>query len=315
MTPYTHTASHIADYYPFGMEIQRGGTFNPTPPAGNLLNNRYLYNSKEFQDDFGLNWYDYGARFYDPQIARFHTVDPLTEKNHRNTPYSYAANSPINYIDFLGLDSLQRATAISQMHAHIANQTPYDFNVYYSILPLGNSPGAPGNCSSSVANCIVEAGEPNPTRAPEVGCQGAGVLNIEANTERVNDIMDVQEGNIITFRISEGGHGYHTGLITEIISENGNINITFGHISSGGNGYESFTIGDNSNWDSRTYGFYKWDTKPDRVAGNNPSITNSGQSNRQSGQNQNNQNGFIQRGARVLNNIERRITNALRVPF
>jgi len=120
MTQYTHTASHIADYYPFGMEIQRGGTFNPTPPAGNLLNNRYLYNSKEFQDDFGLNWGacpaqcgNYGARFYDAQIARFHSIDPLTEKNHRNTPYSYAANNPIRYIDWLGLDSLD-AAALTQ---------------------------------------------------------------------------------------------------------------------------------------------------------------------------------------------------------
>ncbi|MFW5757898.1 MAG: RHS repeat-associated core domain-containing protein [Bacteroidota bacterium] len=37
--------------------------------------NRYLYNGNELQDDFGLDWYDYGARFYDGQIGRFHSVD------------------------------------------------------------------------------------------------------------------------------------------------------------------------------------------------------------------------------------------------
>ena len=64
-----YASTHIADYYPFGMEIQRG-TDHIQPPTGNLLNNRYLYNGKELQDDFWLNWYDYGARFYDAQIAR-----------------------------------------------------------------------------------------------------------------------------------------------------------------------------------------------------------------------------------------------------
>ncbi|MFW6371901.1 MAG: RHS repeat domain-containing protein [Bacteroidota bacterium] len=95
--------THIADYYPFGMEIRKGGTFNPTPPAGNLLNNRYLYNGKEFQDDFGLDWYDYGARFYDAQIARFHSVDLLAEVYSYQSPFAYAANNPIYYIDYMGL--------------------------------------------------------------------------------------------------------------------------------------------------------------------------------------------------------------------
>ncbi len=40
----------------------------------------YLYNGKELQDEqlggVNLDWYDYGARFYDPALARFHTIDP-----------------------------------------------------------------------------------------------------------------------------------------------------------------------------------------------------------------------------------------------
>jgi hypothetical protein len=38
-------------------------------------------------------------------LARFHTLDPLTEKNHTQTPFAYAANNPILYIDWLGLDT------------------------------------------------------------------------------------------------------------------------------------------------------------------------------------------------------------------
>ncbi|MGE0930850.1 RHS repeat-associated core domain-containing protein [Peijinzhouia sedimentorum] len=82
-------------YYPFGMQI-----------AGLELDlgskNRYLYNGKELQDDHNLDWHDYGARMYDAQIGRFHTVDRFAEKYASLTPYHYAANNPIYYVDVNG---------------------------------------------------------------------------------------------------------------------------------------------------------------------------------------------------------------------
>ncbi len=83
-------------YYPFGMLNPSLSTSNT---IGALKDNRYLYNGKEFNDDFDLNWYDYGARFYDPQIGRWHSVDPLCEVNRRWSPYRYAYNNPLRYID------------------------------------------------------------------------------------------------------------------------------------------------------------------------------------------------------------------------
>ena len=61
--------------------------------------NKYQYNGKELNSDFGLNWNDYGARFYDAAVGRWNAIDRLSEKYFSIAPYAYAANNPIKYID------------------------------------------------------------------------------------------------------------------------------------------------------------------------------------------------------------------------
>ena len=84
-----------SEYYPFGMR------FGQTSSGSS--NNDYLYNGKEMQED--VDWYDYGARMYDPALGRFHTQDPMIEEHFSWTSYAYTYNNPILYTDPFGLDT------------------------------------------------------------------------------------------------------------------------------------------------------------------------------------------------------------------
>jgi len=106
----TKTAAAILyqqdDYYPFGLEITRTA-YNPK--------NEYLYNKKELQEDF--TEYDYGARFYDPVLVHWNTIDPLAEVSRRWSPYSYVEDDPIRLTDPDGMMTDKEVEDVQQEEA------------------------------------------------------------------------------------------------------------------------------------------------------------------------------------------------------
>jgi len=85
------TATQNTDYYPFGL--------------AHVTDNLDKNNGKELQNENiagkVFNNLDYGARFYDPTIARWNVIDPLADhpKQVGVSPYAYATNNPIRYVD------------------------------------------------------------------------------------------------------------------------------------------------------------------------------------------------------------------------
>ena len=100
-------SQHI-EYVPFGEVFieERNNTWN-TP---------YLFNAKEFDEETGM--YYYGARYYEPKLSLWLSVDPISNYDPRNNenyldgehnngvynsynffPYEYCYQNPLHYID------------------------------------------------------------------------------------------------------------------------------------------------------------------------------------------------------------------------
>ncbi len=119
----TGTVVETNDYYPFGKRIQVtapvsepvGGSLYaaepvvaPVAPATSVAStsspNRWRFSGKEDQSFLGASipLLDFGARMYNPAIARWTAADPLSEKYYGISPYVYCANNPILFTDIAG---------------------------------------------------------------------------------------------------------------------------------------------------------------------------------------------------------------------
>jgi RHS repeat-associated protein len=114
------------DYYAFGMSM-KGRTWQSEKY-------RYGFNGKENDADWEVQ--DYGFRIYKPELGKFLSVDPLTQSYPWYTPYQFAGNKPIQFID---LDGLEEA---NPQHNRNDINLPTPFKVGKITTDAGHGVGA-----------------------------------------------------------------------------------------------------------------------------------------------------------------------------
>ena len=73
--------------------LRNATTFGITP---------YLFNAKEFDEETGM--YYYGARYYDPRLSLWLSIDPKEEKYSNVSTYCYVISNPLKYTDPTGME-------------------------------------------------------------------------------------------------------------------------------------------------------------------------------------------------------------------
>ncbi|MEM9337938.1 MAG: RHS repeat-associated core domain-containing protein, partial [Bacteroidota bacterium] len=196
------------DYYPFGL------TFNSYQKSFEKENS-FLYNGFELQDELDWNVLDYLARYYDPQIGRFLQVDPAADLMRRHSPYNYAFDNPIRYIDPDGM----MPTDVSS--SNTGNWT-------------GVRECAPGNCDNQKSAKPVK---PGTSTNPDSPSDRASIINAYVSLiervrneklsknqtrflqERIGDFLDGKGLTITVERRARVGGNFITDVLPETRGE------------------------------------------------------------------------------------------------
>ncbi|MFC3197068.1 DUF6443 domain-containing protein, partial [Parapedobacter deserti] len=196
----TGMAKFVADYRPFGTVYNQGSI--PSPK------NRYLYNGKELQD--GSGYYDYGARFYDPVIGRWGSVDPLADEFDNVSPYNYALNNPLRYIDPDGMaasDTTTRNGGILQEVWVTVNNFRWPTWTYH--IPILGAAAESGN-NLSDGNYLLSVGNFGTSLAElyTAGLLSEVKIGTSLTKETVNTVSRTTTRNIAK-KIHAGKQGKH----------------------------------------------------------------------------------------------------------
>ena len=91
-------------FYPFG--LSQAGISSTAVNFGSPINKKKKFQGQEYNDDLGVDMYEFKYRMDDPQIGRFWQVDPLSDKYVYNSAYAFSENHVTSHVELEGLEKV-----------------------------------------------------------------------------------------------------------------------------------------------------------------------------------------------------------------
>ncbi len=120
-----------SNYYPFG--LRHKGYNNSSSSSGNSIAQKFGYNSVELEEALGINLMEMDVRSYDPAIARWTGIDPVTHYNF--STYNAFDNNPVFWADPSGADAIEVKGGIT----YVGQDAIRAFNIIKDNLSTKNN--------------------------------------------------------------------------------------------------------------------------------------------------------------------------------
>jgi len=201
------------EYYAFGSESRRGSN-----PWTVIVDIKQGFNNKEKSHKTNSQTnYDYGFRIYNAGIGKFLSVDPLTKKYPWWTPYQFAGNMPIKYIDLDGLEPANNPIDNKNVRAAKADVLTMA-SASNSQNELENFPNCTSRLCESYSNgCLngmaskVENGKSYVTDTKKNSAESYNLWVIDQNTFNVDESNASSYNNYPLHVVNEMLQGFVNG--------------------------------------------------------------------------------------------------------
>ena len=209
------------NYYPFGLKHK--GYNEVVSSYGNSVAQKWKFGGKEYEDGFNesIATYDFGARNYDPALGRWMSIDPLTEEMRRHSPYNYAFDNPVYFIDPDGMKPCPPGVDCPEEDLPSSDNGQHQD---YRPIPIGD-----GTASNTTDNDVNEVEEPTLSFKEgdkvemKVTNRNWGEVTAGPLSAGYNELEIEYNGETI----KSGGITTGGGLGTEFLTKTGGVEVEF----------------------------------------------------------------------------------------